>query len=200
MKIILGSASPRRREILSGFFTDLQLFAPDADESLLPDELPSDYASRISLEKGLITLKSTSPPAPSLIISCDTIVTMENRIFGKPADRKHAAEILGSLCGKTHKVITALTLIVRSDNSDKTISDAEISRVTFKHLKAAEIESYLDATDYSDKAGSYAFQQNRSMIIEKFAGSATNIIGFPLRLFFRLTSDAGITDKIFRPN
>lgn len=197
MKIILGSSSPRRREILSALVPSFDVMTPDADETILPDEDPISYALRVADAK-VRSIRAHLPTTgeKNMIIACDTIVTIEGRIIGKPEDQDHAKAIIGRLAGRTHRVISALSLVLTGD-PERIETGRESSAVTFKHLSDEQIEDYLARIHYMDKAGAYAVQEWGHLIIDRIEGSVTNVIGFPLGLFFRMVADMNITGEIF---
>lgn len=198
MLVILGSASPRRKDMISSLINDFEIVKPDVDESLIEGEDPVDYAIRIAEKKGMRALEISGAGSESrMIISGDTIVVLEKKIFGKPENHEAAVQMLLCLQGKTHDVISGLSITVADLEKNNTITLAEKTSVTFKQLSADAIEKYLSTINYIDKAGSYAFQHNGSMIIESYSGSTTNIIGFPLRLFFRMVIDMGLTEIFY---
>jgi septum formation protein len=186
MKIILGSSSPRRKTILQNLIDEFEIINPDVKEAALDGETPIRFSERISKEKAGSILKNNSKNSGSLIISCDTIVTIDNRIIGKPINFQDAVNILKILSGKTHEVISSITLVYSNGSKSKNITDSEVSRITFKSIIDEEIIKYLKKIDYMDKAGAYAIQEYGSSLIESIDGSVTNVIGFPVRLFFRM--------------
>lgn len=196
MKIILGSSSPRRKELLSIICENFIQISPDTDETILNEESPINYAKRISIDK-LNTLvseiKNKYDLRNYLIITSDTIVTIENNILGKPKNYDNAFDMLNSLNNKEHKVITSLTMQFYKNNKKKIITDFLTTKVKFKNLSKNEIENYLNKTDYHDKAGSYAIQENGELIIEQTTGSISNIVGFPMRLFLKICNNNNLT-------
>jgi septum formation protein len=187
MKIILGSKSPRRKIILSGITDEFKVMHPDADESIKTGESPVVYSERISADKAKSIFRNISRNEDALIISCDTIVCLNGEIFGKPESYDEAFSFLKKLSGKTHSVISSICLIKTNGLSiEKTSSGTETTLVSFLNLSDEDIENYLSKTEYMDKAGAYAAQENGNLIIGKIDGSLTNVIGFPLRLFFRM--------------
>jgi septum formation protein len=197
MRVVLGSTSPRRREILGTLGIEFLVLAPTADESAHPGEEPLAYALRVARDKAESVLSAMgSPNEPSLIIACDTIVTIDGRIIGKPADRADALRILGALTGRTHAVISAVSL-VHVSGTTRIMTGAEESRIAFKNLGPPELEEYLDRIHFMDKAGAYAAQEHGRLIIDRIEGSVTNVIGFPLRLFFRMLGETGIAESLF---
>ncbi len=195
MKIILGSASPRRRDILRTIIPEFEVISPDCDESPEKNESPEHFTGRVSRDKleSVLSILNIGN-IPSLIITSDTIVAIDGLILGKPADYDDAVKKLALLNGRTHRVITGMTMMVTGRNGsmrDRILTGIEITSVTFKKLDRRKIEEYLDSIDYCDKAGAYAFQEQGSMIIDCVSGSVTNIIGFPLRLFFSMVISLG---------
>lgn len=200
MNILLGSSSPRRKRIVASLVDDFSTAHPSIDETPMASEDPAAFAVRIAEEKCRAILETGALPAcPSLVITSDTIVTIDGLVIGKPADFDDAVAMIARLNGRTHRVITALTLCAAERPGEtRTVSGRETTEVLFKKLDREGIIRYLGAIDYRDKAGSYAFQEHGGMIVERFRGSATNIIGFPLRLFFSMLSDLGLVDRVFR--
>jgi len=199
MKIILASSSPRRKELLGSLSDNFQIIVPDIDERLAPGEAPLDYATRIAREKAdsVATMYSSATDGRCLIIASDTIVTIDGEIIGKPGSREEAVSILTRLGGRTHEVITAICLRVMDGSGGHSCVEAERTSVTFRKLDPSVIDEYLSRIQYHDKAGGYALQEYGDMIIEKVEGSVSNVIGFPLRLFYRLLDRCGIAGKFF---
>jgi septum formation protein len=197
MKILLGSSSPRRLEILSMFFQDITVINPHIDESILPGESPAGHVTRLALQKSMsICNLRKNYKEKALLITSDTIVTIDNEILGKPAGYDDATRMLSRLSGKTHRVITGITLAYTNMGDIHRITSSEATDVTFKPLDNSEIENYLSLIHYRDKAGSYAIQDYGDIIIREIRGSYSNVIGFPLRLFWKMTLEAGIIERI----
>ncbi len=174
-KIILGSQSPRRKELLKGLDIEFDIRVADIDESY-PDDLEiRKIAEYIAKNK----LKAIQPASKEneLIICSDTIVVLNNEILGKPADTFEAKEMLKKLSGQTHTVITAVAM---SDNS-KEISFSDETKVTFKSLNDQEIDYYLKHYAPYDKAGSYGVQEWIGMMaITNMNGSYFTVMGLPV--------------------
>ncbi len=196
MRIILGSSSPRRKNILQNLIDKFEIISPDIEEALTDRETPLQFSKRISQEKTKSIMKTMPGNSEYLLISCDTIVTIRNRIIGKPSDFHDAVNIIRTLSGKTHKVISSITLLYSNGQKSKNITDSEVSRVTFKSLRDEEIIDYLNKIDYIDKAGAYAIQEHGSSIIKSIDGSVTNVIGFPVGLFFRMLTKLNLIKDI----
>ncbi|MDY6933727.1 MAG: Maf family protein [Spirochaetota bacterium] len=196
MVIILGSSSPRRKSILHTIIEDFEIRIPHAYEEIREEYDPIQYSKRISKEKADSIIHTLPDKEDHLLICCDTIVTVNNLILGKPTGLTDAKEKLHMLKGKTHKVISSIILIHKHNDIIEN-TDFEITHVTFKNLNNTEILKYLDSINYMDKAGGYAIQDNGEMIIDSIDGSISNVIGLPLGLFFRMLSEMHLTEKIF---
>ena len=180
-KIILGSKSPRRRELLKGLGVEFDTRTKEVEEifppALYKEEIPV-YLSQLKAKAFKEELQKDE-----LIITSDTIVWNENKQLGKPKDRAEAIEMLQCLSGKNHEVITAVTLLT----IEKTHSFYETTKVFFKELTLAEIEYYVDNYQPYDKAGSYGIQEWIGFIgIPKIEGDYFNVVGLPL---FRLNKE-----------
>jgi septum formation protein len=191
MKIILGSSSPRRISILKTFFDDFEIIPPHVNEEPYERENPLSFALRLSNEKSVSVLGAVDRTVPYLVITADTIVTLDGMIFGKPLSREDAERMLCFLSGKEHFVITSMTIAGYAESSFS-ITSHESSLVRFKPLSKNDIDRYLDKIDYLDKAGSYAIQHHGGEIIESMLGSESNIVGFPVRLFFKLLTESNL--------
>jgi len=197
MKILLGSSSPRRLEILSIFFQDITVINPHIDESVLPGESPTGHVTRLALQKSMsIGNLHKHNKEETLLITSDTTVTIDNEILGKPAGLDDAIRMLTRLSGRTHRVITGITLAFTHMGDTRRITGSEATAVTFKPMAHSKIEKYLSLIHYRDKAGSYAIQDHGDMIIREIKGSYSNVIGFPLRLFWKMSLEAGILEWI----
>ena len=199
MNIILGSSSPRRKDLLGSLGIEFKSISPEINEDLNPMEKPAEYAVRISEEKARAIIENgKNEERPCIIITSDTIVTIGEEILGKPQNFDDAVRMLGMLNNRTHQVISSITIAPYNGESSPPLStDIESTGVTFKNLSEAEIINYLNKVSYKDKAGSYAIQESGEMIISGFNGSLTNIIGFPLRLFFKMLNTCSLLDEIF---
>lgn len=197
MRVILGSSSPRRKTLLGQLISNFEIIVPDADESVQKNERAADYAQRVSgLKAANITGQISFSHEPFLVIACDTIVALDNAIIGKPQNHAHAVQMISSLEGRTHQVISSITLMLWEHNNHTTLTEAEYTDVTFKHLLASSIEQYLSRIHYMDKAGAYALQEYGDIIVDHVEGSRTNVIGFPLRRFFTMLSDLNVLHDI----
>jgi len=174
MKFILGSQSPRRKELLTAMGYDFEILIPSVDE-IFPEKispyLVAEYISNLKLNALIPQIDSED-----LLICADTIVLLENEILGKPTNRIDAEKMLGKLSGKTHEVITGVSIYFKGNQVDF----SERTSVRFKVLNQNEISFYLDKGDAFDKAGSYGIQDWIGAIgIERIDGSYTNVMGLP---------------------
>ncbi len=184
MKIILASESPRRIKLLKKVVGSFSAIPSRFDESQIQAEDPISFALKAAEAKAKEVAKNH---LEALVIAADTVVTLDGKIFGKPADRTQAREMLLALSGRTHEVVTAIALY--HQEKDRLLTGYEVSRVTFKNLTQNEIEDYLDRNTYQDKAGAYAIQEIKRQFVERLEGDYHNVVGLPLRLLRRLLNN-----------
>ena len=184
MKFILGSGSPRRKELLAqlGIIPDA-ILPPDINEDPVKGELPRPYCARLAREKALAI-----PAGPDdIILTADTTVALGRRILGKPADAGEAARFLTDLGGRRHQVITAIAV----RRGDKIWSRESVSAVKMKRLSDLELNTYLASMEWQGKAGAYAIQGAAGAFIPWISGSFTGIVGLPLAETAALLAAAG---------
>ncbi len=185
MELILASSSPRRRKLLSEAGFVFQVVTPE----LLEDSLVAPGQSAIERARTLALAKARSV-APSfsqaLVLGADTLVALGERVIGKARDRQHARQILTTLSGSTHQVITALALIFTYDG--RTLLEHDTTSLTMAQLSAEQIDDYLGTGPWQGKAGAYALQENDSFI-SNVEGSFSNVVGLPLELFERMLGE-----------
>ncbi len=184
MKLILGSGSPRRKELLAQLgITPDAILPPDINEDPLKGELPRPYCARLAREKALVI-----PADPDdIILTADTTVALGRRILGKPADAGEAARFLTDLGGRRHQVITAIAV----KRGDKIWSRESVSAVKMKRLSDVELNTYLASMEWQGKAGGYAIQGAAGAFIPWISGSFTGIVGLPLAETAALLAAAG---------
>jgi septum formation protein len=182
--LILGSASPRRAELLAqiGVVAD-DVRPADIDETPLKNELPRPYARRLSVQKA----RAVAAPDGALVLCADTVVAVGRRIMGKPVDLAEAEKFLRLLSGRRHRVITGVAL--RRD--DQIWQRDVVTSVQVKNLSDQEISAYLDNGEWHGKAGGYAIQGLGAMFIPSINGSYTNVVGLPLAETANLLRGAG---------
>ena len=174
MNIILGSSSPRRKELLAAMGFEFRTMSPDIDESF-SDEMPVENVP-VFLAESKANALVDSLEKDDLLICSDTVVVLKNKILGKPNDREDAISILQQLSGNTHAVITGVAL--KSVTKTKVFSVK--TEVKFINLSQSQIEFYIDNYHPFDKAGSYGIQDWIGLIgVEKIEGSYTNVMGLP---------------------
>lgn len=172
MKVILASASPRRKELLKRIYTEFEIAAADIDESVPLGMKNEDAPEYLSREKA----KAISASPDSLIIAADTIVILEGEILGKPSDKEDAKKMLRSLSGKDHKVITGCSL----RQGSRLRSFSVESTVTFYALTDSEINAYVNSGASNGKAGAYGIQDLGSLFVKEIHGDYYNIVGLPI--------------------
>jgi len=171
-KMILASASPRRKELLASLGCSFTVAKPDVDETPRPDELPRPFAERLAAEKAA----AVEADSEAVLIAADTIVVQGTAILGKPENESHAYEMLAGLSGKTHEVITAVCV----RKGDRSTVFSVSTQVVFRTLKKAEIVSYIASGCPMDKAGAYAIQGGAAHMVRAINGSYSNVVGLPL--------------------
>lgn len=175
-KLVLASSSPRRKELLGHFGLPFTVQVPDVDESELPGEAPHAHVGRLAVEKAAAVGAGMSE---GLVIAADTVVVLDDRIIGKPADPAGARRMLSDLAGRTHLVYTGLAV---ADLSTGQVRTAVVrSEVTMKQIPGEEITRYVAGGEPLDKAGAYAVQGQGSRYVASVEGSFTNVVGLPLR-------------------
>ncbi len=185
MKLILGSGSPRRRELLAqlGLIPDA-ILPPDIDEEPRKGELPRPYCARLSREKAMAV-----PGGEEDVILCaDTTVALGRRILGKPRDAGEAAAFLVALGGRRHTVITSVAV----RRGPRLWTRESVSAVKMKRLSDAELNAYLASGEWEGKAGGYAIQGLAGAFIPWISGSFTGIVGLPLAETAALLAAAGL--------
>lgn len=184
MRLILGSGSPRRRELLAQIgVTPDDTRPPDIDETPFKGELPKPYCSRIAREKALATEAGDG----DIVLCADTTVALGRRILGKPEDAGQAAEFLISLGGRRHKIITSVVVRKGADVWQRDV----VSEAKMKRLSDDELNAYLASGDWQGKAGGYAIQGPAGAFIPWISGSFTGIVGLPLAETAALLQAAG---------
>lgn len=184
MRLILGSGSPRRLELLAQLgITPDAVLAPDIDEAPRKGELPRPYCARLAREKAL----SLAFGADDVVLCADTTVALGRRILGKPADAGEAAKFLTDLGGRRHQVITAVAV----RRGDRVWTRESVSAVKMKRLSDLELNAYLQSGEWQGKAGGYAIQGAAGAFIPWISGSFTGIVGLPLAETAALLATAG---------
>ena len=217
--LALASSSPRRKELLERLGFAIRVMQTGVDESTLPGELPEDYAKRVARQKVLAAVRriqatlypsdsearrqfAQGPQAVAVrgdepvrwVLGADTVVVVDDVIFGKPVDVQEAREMLSRLSGREHLVITAFCLydLRRSREGIEAVRTA----VRFKELTRGEIDAYVSVGESMDKAGGYAAQGVGSYLVESMQGSYTNVVGLPLCQVVEMMEAMGARDVL----
>jgi len=187
MKLILASTSSRRAEILHDAGFSFIVVSSAVDETPFPGESPSDHVQRLADAKAELVAARTAGPA--IVLAADTVVTLEGRIFGKPRSTDDARHMLEKLSGRTHSVLTGVTLVRLPDAERR--SFVEITLVHFSQLSPEEITRYLATEEPHDKAGAYAIQGRAGRYIPRIEGCYFNVVGLPLAHVTQALADLG---------
>ena len=173
MKIVLASASPRRKELIKLISDDVLCVTSDVDETL-PEGIESGYVPEFLACKKAAAVKDNY--FDDLVIGADTVVIIGGEILGKPKNSANAKEMLKKLSGRTHKVITGCALFLKG----KSMSFSVTSYVTFYELSESEIDDYVATGEPNDKAGAYAIQGKGALLCKEIEGDFHNIVGLPV--------------------
>ena len=186
--VYLASGSPRRRELLRQIGVSFRLLGTDLDESPLPGEAPAAYVSRLAAAKADAGWQRSHGAGDAPVLAADTAVVLDGNIIGKPRDRDDAENMLLTLSGRTHEVMTAVALRSAVGN------EIRLSRslVTFRPVDAAEVRAYWDTGEPRDKAGAYAIQGFAAIFIAHLEGSYSGVMGLPLFETAALLKSAGV--------
>ena len=179
-RLLLASASPRRREILENLGFEFEILPSNVDESEVPWSDPVESAKLLAEIKA-IDAQKTRPR--KTIIAADTIVLCEGQVMGKPSSSEDAAEMLGTLSGRMHEVVTGIALITPPNLR---IIEAESTKVFFRKLSPEEISRYISTREPFDKAGAYAIQGYASAFIDRIEGDYFNVVGLPVARLFSM--------------
>lgn len=188
-RVILASASPRRRELLQLIGIEHEVRPADIDERYLPHESPSAHAERLAREKA-----SAIDEDGAVTIGSDTIVVIDGDVLGKPRDRAHAREMLKRLSGRSHVVMTGVAVRWQG----RVASGLEEVGVTFRALGDDEIERYIDTGEPMDKAGAYGIQGFGATLVDRIDGDYFAVMGLALNRLVRLCRSLGL-DYSFGP-
>lgn len=190
-RLILASASPRRRALLDQLGVTYCCEPPHIDEAQRVAESPPDYVQRMAREKALSVAARFAAP-DVVVLAADTTVVIDDTVLGKPHDRREAMAILARLSGRVHTVRTAVCLLGSAGLHSKIVE----TQVEFMPLSDAMLEAYLDSAEPWDKAGAYGIQGLGGTFVRTLAGSYTNVVGLPLCETFLLLQAQGIATAL----
>ena len=171
--IILASSSPRRKRLMLEAGFNFEIIVSDAEEISEKFMIPWDLTVQNAQIKASPIAQNNQE---KIVIGADTVVSLDNEIFGKPSDMEEAVKMLARLSGRTHIVTTGVCIIQKEKNETFYVN----TEVTFKPLSGKEISQYVKVINPLDKAGAYAAQDHGELIIEKYSGSFTNVVGLPM--------------------
>ncbi len=183
-RLILASASPRRKELLNRIAPSFQCIPADVDEQLEDNLLPKQAVMELALRKAKAVAEKEKD---AFVIGADTVVVYQNEIFGKPGSHEEAFQMLRTLSGRTHSVFTGTAIVF----GDKQECFYEETKVTFWELSDEEIIHYIDTGEPFDKAGSYGIQGFGATLVEKIEGDYFNVVGLPIAKLYRVLKRMG---------
>jgi septum formation protein len=188
-KLILASASPRRKELLEQIGVEFHIHAVDMDESMLPGESVLQHVERLAIEKARLGYGQVSQYEDDLaVLAADTVVEIDGDVLGKPANAQQAAVFLTRLSGKQHRVHTAVAVVTGT----RELIEISSSEVVFAMLSEQQIAAYVATGEPLDKAGAYAIQGIAAQFIVNLNGSYSGVMGLPLYETAKLLSACGL--------
>jgi len=186
-RLILASASPRRRDLLAEVGLRFEVIPSSVEEEHQDGLSPLEVARTLAGEKAAdVASRFTS----GIVIGADTIVVLDGEILGKPKDPEDAFQMLRRLSGRSHEVITALVLI--EAESGKMMTGQETTRVFFKEMTDREISAYISTGEPMDKAGAYGIQGKGMLLVRRIQGCYTNVVGLPMMKLTEMLSEMGV--------
>lgn len=186
-RVILASASPRRAELLRAAGIDFDVRPVDVDEAILPGEAPSDYVSRLAEAKARAVHERENDRT---VLAADTAVVVDGQILAKPIDEADAKRMLRLIAGRTHEVLTAVSVFHPGEIVDTRV---DATTVEFAELSEADIDWYVSSGEPMDKAGAYAVQGLASRFVTRIEGSYSNVVGLPIALVYRMLTTKLLT-------
>lgn len=193
-RLILASASPRRRELLQLLGVPFDVVPADINETPGSQEAPKDTVERLACEKAAAVLSTCPADQPCVILAADTTVVSDQRMLGKPGSRSAARDMLQQLSGRTHRVWTAVAVATHNNLSHRCIS----TEVTFRSLSGTQVERYVNTGESFDKAGAYGIQGYGARLVQSIHGSYHNVVGLPVDVTADLLEEAGL--ELWQPS
>lgn len=186
MKFVLASASPRRQELLKTLNIPFTVQPSNADERVPQGLTPAQTVEYLAKIKAENVFNSFLKEKDITVIGSDTIVVLNNEILGKPKNKEDAFNTLSRLSGNTHCVYTGMCLIIKCENSIKTLTCADCTEVTMSRLTKEEIIAYIQSGEPMDKAGSYGIQGKGALFIEKINGNYFTVVGLNVNALYNI--------------
>ena len=178
MQLILASQSPRRRELMGLFSLPFVIRTQAVDETMTPGEDPRDGVARLSRSKAMAVAREPE----DTVIGADTVVVCQGKVLGKPRNPEEAVEMLSLLSGRTHTVMTGLTVC----RGTRCVTVTEVTEIRFRSLSREEIERYVRTGEPLDKAGAYGIQGGGALFVEHIRGDYYNVVGLPVCRLWQL--------------
>ena len=186
-RITLASASPRRAELLRAAGIDFDIRPADIDEAIRPGEAPGDYVSRLAEAKARVVHERDGNQT---VLAADTAVVVDGQILGKPMDEADAKRMLRMIGGRTHEVLTAVSVFHPGQIVDTRV---DTTTVEFAQLSESDIDWYVSSGEPMDKAGAYAVQGLASRFVTRVEGSYSNVVGLPIALVYQMLTTKLLT-------
>ncbi|MCK8815867.1 Maf family protein [Natroniella sulfidigena] len=183
-KIILASSSPRRRELLARLGVKFEVRPSKIDENKVKEDRPDRLVQKLSFLKAEDVINTQD----EIVIAADTVVSLDNKILGKPKDSEEAFRMLTKLSGQKHQVLTGTTVLT----AQRRLTDYQATSVSFKELTAQEIEEYIATGEPLDKAGSYGIQGMGAVFVKEINGCFYNVVGLSLYNLRKMLTELGV--------
>lgn len=195
--ILLASRSPRRASLLSSAGIPFVQWAPEYRETLPPQGTPEERIAALARDKLRQALRADPPTPGEWVLTADTAVVVDERILGKPRNEAEARAMLTLLSGRSHTILTALSLHRRGG---PTLTRTALTTVWWAPLTEEEIDLYLASREWQDAAGAYRIQERGGLFITRIEGSYSNVVGLPIHLLYGMLKESGYPyPHIFRP-
>lgn len=192
-KLILASASPRRKELLAQIGAECEV-VPAAGEERIGSKVPEQVVLELAKQKAKeVAARFSQEPGRLAVLGADTVVAFGGQILGKPKDKADAARMLKTLSGNTHSVFTGVAVVLLANKRvEEVFSFYEETKVTMYPMSDKQIEAYIGTGEPMDKAGAYAIQGKCAVYIEKIAGDYNNVVGLPVAAIYQKLEKSGI--------
>ena len=194
MRIILASASPRRKELLKLIVSKFEVITSQIDEQIKEKLTPEEKSAKLANMKAKEVFSNTS--GDRVVIGSDTIVAKDGKVYGKPKNNENAKQIIKELLkgDKTHEVITGLSVIIEKDGKIKEYNTYDKAKIYLKDITDDEIQKWINTGKALDKAGAYAIQEEFCVFVEKIDGNYSTIVGLPTHKLYDILKFNGIFD------
>ena len=193
-RLVLASASPRRRELLARLGCAFEIRAPAVDETPKAGEKPADLVARLALDKARAVVA-----AGELALGADTVVALGDEVLGKPSDGEDARRMLRALSGRSHDVWTGVAVVAPDGGRGFERRAVRRTEVVFRALAEQEIDDYVASGEPLDRAGAYAIQGGAARFVARYAGDFDNVVGLPLAVVRELLGEAGLSIRLQPP-